>query len=164
MNENKYKELSWEILEASSYHKLKWYPVADDQDPKDAKYMILSTDPSYKNSGMYFTNPLSTWEEIYNYLVSAESFLTRTTLGSKEKWMSKEDRKKPGYRKVLRHFKKLRDDWIKENSHPQVISLREELYVTHPKRLAKGYTQVDGDEALTLCASHSWSGDFVSIK
>jgi len=162
VNEKQYKELSWEILEASSYHKLTWYPVAEDQDPKDAKYMILSTDPSNQYDGMYFTNPLSTWEEIYNYLTSPESFLTRTTLGSKEIWMSREDRKKPGYRKSLRHIKKLRDQWIKDNCHPQTISLKEELYVTHPKRIAKGYTQVDGDIALTLCASHSWSGDFVT--
>ena len=84
MNEKQYKELSWEILEASSYHKLTWYPVAEDQDPKDAKYMILSTDPSNQYDGMYFTNPLSTWEEIYNYLTSPESFLTRTTLGSRD--------------------------------------------------------------------------------
>lgn len=163
--EEQYKALSWEILESSDYQMIDWYPLMEGQKPEDAKLMIITAkglDPRFADQGIYYTDPLSSWKEIYYHLTSAESFLTRIKLGSDESWISREDRMKDSYRKQLRKIKNARDAWNKKYGHPAMISLRETLYITHPMRLQKGHTAIDPEIAMTLTASHSWSGNFTT--
>lgn len=156
-----FKNRAWKLIESSDFHKIVWFPLLPGQKPEDAKYAILSEGPGDLD-GAYLTNPLESWKEVYDYLVSWESFFTRLKLGSKEKWITKEKRFSE------KNIKKLDKIIAKKNAYrkkhnPYALAPKEELHVTNPYRLAKGHTKIDPDVAITQTARQyaSWTGNFV---
>jgi hypothetical protein len=159
--ESYYKNRSWKFVESSDYHDLDWYPLGPDQDPGDARLTVITQDPDNPQD-YFFSDPMGSWKEIYDLLMSPETFLIRLSFGSKERWIPESKRFSD------RQIKKMDKIIVKKNKerkrvNPLGLSPKEKLHVTDPVRIQKRQTSIDPEVAQCLTARQyvSWTGNYV---